>query len=358
MKIQILFVYLILVLLLTTFENCRYSSTQNSPIQNKSVENGTPLNFDNSGGQPYDGKPFYNSDEQCSDGTIISSRILLNNDKAFLVRNHCKDIQPELISNDNFKVNTLAASNNINFNGVTYQKELGPLQIPLLTPFYTQLTGTLNFNTGAKVYIVDLFETSIETIAFLKSKNISVVCNFSAGTVETWNADYSEFPSESIGNPINSSSEKYIDIRNTQVRLIMLKRLDLARAKGCLGVDMDNMDGYGNKTGFPITPQLQIEYNSILAYAAHDRRLFAGFHNAAEIVPTLVNSYDFAYVEECFSYNECESYKAFTDNNKPTFVTEYKSLSSPLCQLAETLGISLSSHDPKLDGSFYESCSF
>lgn len=136
----------------------------------------------------------------------------------------------------------------------------------------------------------------------------------------------------------------------------MLKRLDLARQKGCLGVDLDNMDGYGNNTGFPITQELQIEYNSILAYAAHDRKLFAGFHNAVEIIPTLVNSFDFAYAEECFSYNECESLQPFTLNNKPTFVTEYKPLNQQMCSAAESLGISLASHSPDLDGSEYESC--
>lgn len=354
MNVQRIAIYIFSFLLLILFENCRYQPS--STPQENSSKMDPALDFGTTSGQPYDGKPFYNSDEKCNDGTVISSRILVNKDKLFLVRNHCQDIAPVAINPDQVKNDGNGATLSLSYNGVSYQKELGPLQIPLLTSFYTQLTGNLNTNTGASVYVVDLFETSTTTIESLKSKGIKVVCNFSAGTWEAWAPDQNEFPKSAIGNTNGSNDERYVNIASPQVRTIMLKRLDLARQKGCLGVDMDNMDGYGNNTGFNITTRLQIEYNSILAYAAHDRKLFAGFHNAVEIIPALVNSFDFAYAEECFSYNECSSFQPFTQNNKPTFITEYKPLNNNLCSMAESLGISLSYHSSELDGSAYESC--
>jgi hypothetical protein len=307
------------------------------------------------GGQPYDGKPYYNSDLPCTDGSVISSRILVTNGQPYMVRDKCKDMVPTPLPIDEINIGSSNGSI-LSYSGVTYQHELGPIQIPLLSTFFTQLTGVLNFNMGTQVYVVDLFETSSADIEKLKSQGYNVICNFSAGSWEQSRPDQNEFPKESIGNTNGSPSERYLDVASPAVRSIMLRRLDLAHAKGCLGVDFDNMDGYANDTGFQISTESQIEFNSILAYAAHDRKLFAGFHNAPEIVSSLVNSFDFAYVEECFKYSECQKYSLFIENNKPTFVTEYTSYDGQLCSMAESLGLSLAFQSKNLDGSIYRNC--
>lgn len=41
----------------------------------------------------------------------------------------------------------------------------------------------------------------------------------------------------------------------------MQARLDLAVQKGCDGVEPDNVDGYQNNSGFPLTAQDQLAYN-------------------------------------------------------------------------------------------------
>ena len=42
----------------------------------------------------------------------------------------------------------------------------------------------------------------------------------------------------------------------------------IAVQKGCDGVDPDNVDGYTNKTGFPLTAKDQLAYNKFLAQEA------------------------------------------------------------------------------------------
>ena len=49
---------------------------------------------------------------------------------------------------------------------------------------------------------------------------------------------------------------------------IILDRLDVARAKGCDGVEPDNVDGYANKTGFDLTKDDQLRFNRFLAVEA------------------------------------------------------------------------------------------
>lgn len=62
----------------------------------------------------------------------------------------------------------------------------------------------------------------------------------------------------------------------------MVKRLKLARQKGCLGVDPDNVDGFqaDGGTGFPCTQAHQADFLRYLAQQAHALDLAVGLKNA------------------------------------------------------------------------------
>lgn len=49
----------------------------------------------------------------------------------------------------------------------------------------------------------------------------------------------------------------------------------------------------------------QIDYNEWLADTVHANGMQIGLKNAVELVPVLVNKYDFALNEECFEWDEC-----------------------------------------------------
>ena len=136
----------------------------------------------------------------------------------------------------------------------------------------------------------------------------SVICYFSAGSYEDWRPDEADFPASVRGKPLdNWPGESWLDIRQIDtLSPIMGARLDLAVQKGCDGVEPDNVDGYSNDTGFPLTAAHQLAYNIWLAEEAHARGLSIGLKNDLDQIPELLPYFDWALNEQCFEYEECD----------------------------------------------------
>ena len=187
-----------------------------------------------------------------------------------------------------------------------------------------QLRGKINTSYPVAVYDIDLFDAPIATIQALQAAGKKVVCYFSAGSSENWRSDFSSFQGADMGSALTGwDGENWLDTRSANVRKIMRRRLDLALSKGCNGVEPDNVDGYANKSGFPLTAATQLEYNRFLASEAHNRKLAVALKNDVNQLSDLVGDFDFAVNEECHSYNECDGYQSFTRNGKPVFNAEY-----------------------------------
>ena len=234
------------------------------------------------------------------------------------------------------------------------------------TTWYWQLNGSLRTDIPADLYDVDLFDTPSETISKLKKQGKIVICYFSAGSYEDWRPDASKFPPEAIGNPLDDwPGEYWIDIRNPEIWEIMRNRLDLAVAKGCDGVEPDNVDGYANDTGFDLTYNDQLRYNRFLANEAKSRGLLVGLKNDLEQIPALVNYFDFALNEECHKYNECDLLEPFIRQDKPVFNAEYDDIYvydenafRNLCNDARKRNFRTNVYPVELDGSFVKSCDY
>ena len=97
----------------------------------------------------------------------------------------------------------------------------------------------------------------------------------------------------------------------------------MCKQKGFDGVDIDNVNGYTNVTGFSLTGNDQLRYNRFLADAAHARGLAVGLTNDIDQITALVGSFDFEINEQCFVYNECSKLKPFIQAGKPVFNIEY-----------------------------------
>ena len=135
------------------------------------------------------------------------------------------------------------------------------------TSWQIQYTGALDLSFDVQMYDLDLFETSQSVIDELHAAGRRVVCYFSAGSWEDWRPDAGQFPESVLGNELEGwPGERWLDIRQLDVLgPIMAARLDLAAQKGCDGVDPDNVEGYANDSGFPLTAQDQAAYNIWLA---------------------------------------------------------------------------------------------
>ncbi len=195
---------------------------------------------------------------------------------------------------------------------------------PVMSTWHWQLQGQLDTDYAVDIYDIDLLDTPKTTIQSLQQRGKRVLCYFSAGTYENWRADAPQFPASSLGKPLADwEGERWLDIRNPDIRPILLKRLDLAASKGCDGVEPDNVDAYANPSGFPLTYQDQVTFNRWLANEAHNRSMAVALKNAVGQVPDLVNYFDLAVNESCFRYKECDRLKSFIDQGKPVLHVEY-----------------------------------
>ena len=222
----------------------------------------------------------------------------------------------------------------------------------------------LNESFDAVLYGIDLELTAVETIQRLKAEGKRVICYFSAGTFEDFRTDADAFVAAELGEPLaDFPNERWLDVRSENVARIMRSRLDLARDKGCDGVDPDNVDGYINRTGFDLTAADQRAYNRFIAEEAHARDLAVGLKNDLGQINELVGWFDFAVNEQCHQFNECAALSPFVAQGKPVFNIEYETALleddrefAAMCALSASLGIDSVVMPPLLDGRFRRGC--
>ncbi len=194
------------------------------------------------------------------------------------------------------------------------------------TSWQWQLSGTVNTAYDVDLYDIDLFDSGTDLIQGLHAQGRKVICYFSAGSYEDWRSDKAVFPAEVLGKALDGwEGERWLDIRAEAVRSIMQSRLDLAASKGCDGVEPDNVDGYSNDSGFPLTAADQLDFNRFLATEAHARGLAIGLKNDLDQIVALTPFFDFSVNEQCHEFNECDAMQPFIDAGKPVFNAEYRS---------------------------------
>jgi hypothetical protein len=228
---------------------------------------------------------------------------------------------------------------------------------PPATSWQWQLTGKIDLTVGASMYDLDLNDTPAATVAALHAGGRRAVCYVSAGTWEEWRPDASRFPTAVLGSVVDGwPDERWLDIRRIDLLgPVMEARLDLCRDKGFDGVEPDNVDGYANRPGFPLTAADQLRYNRWFAQAAHARGLSVGLKNDLDQVKDLVDSFDWAINEQCFEYKECDMLKPFVAAGKAVFHVEYKLATSAFCTQAIALGFNSMRKRLSLDA-FREPC--
>ncbi len=225
------------------------------------------------------------------------------------------------------------------------------------TSWQWQLTGEIDTTLDVEMFDLDLFDVSVDKIKVLHSKDRVVICYFSAGSWENWRPDKESFPAEILGNNLEGwLGERWLDIRALDdLGPIMAARLDLAVQKGCDGVEPDNVDGYTNESGFPLTYTDQITYNSWLADQAHRRGLSVGLKNDLDQVGDLLSQFDWALNEECNTYNECDLLQPFVQSGKAVFGVEYELDTDDFCPQMNALDYDFLKKNWDLD-SWREAC--
>lgn len=185
----------------------------------------------------------------------------------------------------------------------------------------------------------DGFETPAATVVTMHAQGKHWVCYISAGTAENFRSDYGQFPASVKGKTNGWPGETWLDVRQTSILFpIMSARMSMCKQKGADAVELDNVDGAFNSTGFPLKAADQTTYNKGLADIAHSYGLSAALKNDSDQANALQPFFDFAIVEQALQYSETSSYQSFITAGKKIMGVEYKGSASTVCPKFAAIG--------------------
>jgi hypothetical protein len=187
------------------------------------------------------------------------------------------------------------------------------------------------------VYDIDGEYNSAATVAQLHAMGKRVICYVDVGVYENYRPDASQFPASVIGAVDAGWNGSYwLDIRRTDILLpIMRNRLQTCKDKGFDAIEPDEIDGYSNNSGFPLTYDDQLAYNRAIADIAHSIGISIGLKGDIDQVKDLWQSFEWTLNEQCYQYNECDPLSTyFLANGKAVFQVEYSSDPASFCPKA------------------------
>ncbi|MEX2105788.1 MAG: endo alpha-1,4 polygalactosaminidase [Solirubrobacterales bacterium] len=213
---------------------------------------------------------------------------------------------------------------------------------PTVAPWQWQLQGKVDTSVKAGVYEVDGFETPSGTVAELHRLGRRVICYLDVGAWESYRPDAGMFPERVLGDAYEGyPDERWLDIREIGVLApILRRRFEICKRKGFDAVEPDNLAGFENETGFPLSPRDQLRFNRWVAREVHRRGMSVALKNDPGQVGPLVRDFDFAVVESCFAYDECEMFSPFVAAGKAVLVAEYEKSLASICPQAKRLRFS------------------
>ena len=225
------------------------------------------------------------------------------------------------------------------------------------SPWQIQFQGAVDTSVPAFFFDIDGSEPA-RTVRTLKRKRRKVACYVNAGAWENFRADKNEYPPELLGKEyVGFPEERWVDIRRIDLLApILLARVDACRDKGFDGVDPDNLDGFQNDTGFRLSADDQLRFNTWLANEVHARGMSIGLKNDGDQARTLVPYFDWVIVEECIEQRNCGAYAPFTRAGKPIFAIEYRRPTRRACAEARRRRMSVVFKTPAL-GARRRTCS-
>lgn len=216
--------------------------------------------------------------------------------------------------------------------------------------FQWQLSGGVDRSVSADVYDIDPFDGSApadveKAVADLHANGRKVICYVDVGSWEDFRNDKGNFPVQVIGKAYAGwKGEKWLDIRQIDLLAPVIRaRFDRCKAAGFDAIEPDNIDSYGEDTGFPLTAADQLTYNRWLANEAHTRGLSIGLKNDGDQAAALEPSFDWALAEDCIAEDWCDQLTPFVRAGKAVWDTEYTDTATGqslnFCTQSRALGI-------------------
>jgi hypothetical protein len=229
---------------------------------------------------------------------------------------------------------------------------------PQMAAWQWQLQGKLQLTAGASAYDIDGFESTVGDVRAIHRHRDKAICYLDVGSREEYRPDAGQFPRSVLGNRYEGfPEERWLDIAHFhEFAGIIEKRIEMCARKRFDAVEPDNLAGWENQTGFPLTRADQLRYNRWIAKQVHRRGMAVALKNDPKQARQLVGDFDFAIVEQCFQYEECGYYKPFVEAGKAVFEAEYELPTSQFCPQAEALDFSAIHKNVELFAEPWEPC--
>lgn len=147
------------------------------------------------------------------------------------------------------------------------------------------------------------------------------------GEEASWDADL--ILRDANGKPIIDPdwNEQLLDVSTSAKRTRIAAKvggwIDQCGKDGFKAVEVDNLDSYSRSTN-RLTQQNAVDFIALLSARAHAQGLAIAQKNSSELLPRRADmGTDFAVVEECSRYSECQSFVDVYD--KGVLMIEYRS---------------------------------
>ena len=175
-----------------------------------------------------------------------------------------------------------------------------------------QLQGRLVFRK-VDMFDIDGFDTPtgvVKAIHRRAGRTLSherAICYLSLGSWERYRPDERRWPRAALGLTLGGyPDEHWVDVRQLRVLEPLIDaRLRMCARKGFDGVEVDNIDAWDNRSGFPLTPQDAEAWLAAIADEAHKLGMFVLWKNDPYLASFGERYFDGALSEQCFSFREC-----------------------------------------------------
>ncbi len=210
--------------------------------------------------------------------------------------------------------------------------------------FQWQLSGLpIDTSIAAGSFEIDGLDNPKSIVDELHAQGRQVICYVNVGAWEDFRSDKGAFPESVLGKVYQGfEDERWLDIRQIDTLAPILgKRLDSCHDKGFDAVEADNVDGFEQDTGFPLTAADQLRFNRWVADQIHQRSMLAALKNDGTQAAELEPAFDLVVTEDCVIGDNCEEYAPFRTAGKLHLNAEYTDTPIQLdrmCTVAQAQG--------------------